>query len=110
MKTLKGGTTPYHYSKLNFLYKLYYNFMCIFNDTYCIESLERKKYWTYNANNHSVTKKHTYNANIKKLNGNINGKPNPTISRKKNTRINKGNGRNTIRNILIGSSPNSGQK
>ena len=78
--------------------------MCFFSKDYCTESLEQKKYWTYNANING--KQNTIEILNGKYNANINRKPNPTISRKKNTRINKGNGRNTIRNILIGSSPN----
>ena len=37
-KTLKGGILSDQYNKLSFLYKLYYNFMCIFSKYYCIQS------------------------------------------------------------------------
>ena len=47
MKTLKGGISSFRYKKLNFFYKLYYKFMCFFNERFCIE---RNTTNPYNAN------------------------------------------------------------
>ena len=47
MKTLKGGISSFRYKKLNFFYKLYYKFMCFFNERFCID---RNTTNPYNAN------------------------------------------------------------
>lgn len=43
---MKGGISMIRYNQLNFLSKLYYNFMCFFNINFCLDPTNVK----YNAN------------------------------------------------------------
>jgi hypothetical protein len=60
---MKGGINRYDYNQLGFLSKLYYNFMCLFDTTYCLER-QTTKYWHRNKNFDDLWKR----TSIKNLN------------------------------------------
>ena len=61
---MKGGINRYDYKQLGFLSKLYYNFMCLFDKTYCLEKRQTTKYWHGNQNFDDLWKR----TSIKNLN------------------------------------------
>lgn len=66
---MKGGISQFRYNQLNFLSKLYYNFMCLFDKKYCLDTTKGN----YNANR--PKKRHTLknmSLNIDPANGKYN--------------------------------------